>query len=84
MDNLIALCVPVIKQLRHIAAFPDDADRSLAAHRATLLQEPLEEIERPGCVLGGEYYPGRDIGMIASSLNLVQIRRNQFPVSSLL
>ena len=96
-DNIIALCALVTKQLQRIAtdsksaerlkdptAFPDDADRSLTAPRATLLEESLSEIVRSSCALGGEYYPGRDISMIASSLNLVQIRINQFPASYML
>ena len=53
-----------------LAASPDDVDRPLAAHRATLLQEPLEGIERPGFALGGEYLFCKGIGMIASSLSL--------------
>ena len=53
MDNIIAIYTPVIKQLKRIAmegkfaerlkdlaAFPDIVDRSLSAHRATLMQEP--------------------------------------------
>ena len=82
---MIALYALVTKQLRRIttdgkfaerlkdlAASPGDADRSLAAHRAPLLQEPLAEIEHPDCALDGEYLPCKDIGMIASSLNLLK------------
>ena len=55
-----------------LAASPGDVDRSLTAHRATLLQESLKEIERPGCALGGEYFLCKDIGMIANSLSLLK------------
>ena len=68
--SMIAPYAPVIKQLRRtvkdgkfaerlkdLAAVPSDVNRPLAAHRATLLQEPLEEMERLGCALGGEYFP---------------------------
>ena len=51
---------------------PGDVGRSLAVHRATLPQEPLEEIERPGCALGGEYALCKDIGTIANLLNLLK------------
>ena len=69
----MALYALAIKQMRRYAtdgAFaerlkprgvPGDVDQSLAAHRATLLQESLEEIERPGCALGGEYLLCKDI-----------------------
>ena len=97
MDNTIAVYALVIKQLwriatdgkfaerlKDLAVFPDDADRPLAAHRVALLLEPLEELERSGCAPGREYHLGRDIGMIASSLNLVQIRINKSPASCVL
>ena len=61
------------ERLKDLAASPADVDRSLAAHRATLLQESLSEIERPGCLLDGEYLLCEDIGMIASSLNLLKL-----------
>ena len=78
IDNVMALYALVIKQLRRYATggkfaeqlkprgVSGDVDRFLAAHRATLLQEPLEEIERPGCAHGGEHLLCKDIGMIAS------------------
>ena len=97
MDGAIAMYAPIIQRMRRIttggkfaerfkdfAAFPDDADLPLASHRATLRQEPFDEIERSGCALGGKYYPDRDIRMTASSLNLVQIRINQLPASGIL
>ena len=52
---------------------PGDVDRSLAAHRVMLLNEYLEEIERLGCALGGECLLYKDIGTIASSLNLLKL-----------
>ena len=78
IDNIIALDALVIKQLRRIAtdgkfaerlkdlaASPDDANLSLAAPRVILLYESVREIERPRSAPGGEYYPGKDIEMIA-------------------
>ena len=41
-------------RLKDLAVSPGVVDRSLAAHRAALLQEFLAEIERPGCALDGE------------------------------
>ena len=84
-DNVMAQHALVVKQLRRYATdgtfaerlkprgVPGDVDRSLAAHCATLLQESLEEIERPGCALGGEYLLCKDISMIASLLNLLKL-----------
>ena len=60
------------ERLKDLAASPGDVDQSLAAHRAALLHEHLAETERPGCALDGEYLPCKDIGMIASSLNLLK------------
>ena len=84
VDNAMALYTPVIKQLRHCATDGKFAERlkdsrrsraasTLAAPRAALLQEPLEEIERPDRAPGGEYLLCKDIGMIASSLNLFKL-----------
>ena len=88
MDSIIALCV-LAKQVwriatdgkfagrpKDLAVFPGDVKRSLTAHRATLMQESLEEIECAGCVLGGEYYPCRNTGMVANSLNVVKTRKH--------
>ena len=71
MNKIIALYALVVnavathcdgRQVRraaqNLAAFPGDVGRSLAVHRATLLQGPLEKFGRPGCALGGEYHPG--------------------------
>ena len=85
INNVMARCVLVIKQRRRYATggkFTErlkprgvmgNVDRSLAAHRAVLLQESLEDIERPSCALGDEYLFCKDIGMIASQLNLLNL-----------
>ena len=85
IDNAMALYALVIKQRRRYATGSKSTERlvprgvpgvvnlSLAAHRATLLQDSLEKIERPSCALGDESLLCKDIGITASLLNLLKL-----------